>query len=100
MEVLMHIINYVRANWKEKSPLGSLLVISNIASEEQQVTGQKNVLWKIEVTIHISICFVKSSPEKAEVHLRILRLMVFVSINAWMFRVPFAMKAKERSVKH
>lgn len=72
MGVSMHITNHViRASWRGKKPL---LVISNMASE-QQVTGQKNVLRKIEVTIQISIWLVKSSPEKAGVHLHVLRLM-------------------------
>lgn len=73
MGVSMHITNHViKANWRGKK--NPLLVISNMASE-QQVTGQKNVLRKIEVTIQISIWLVKSSPEKAGVHFHMLRLV-------------------------
>lgn len=50
-------------------------------AREQQVTGQKNVLQKIEVTIQISIWLVKSSPEKGRGTPSCAQTRVFVSIN-------------------
>lgn len=80
----MHITNYIRTNSIKKKKK-AFLVIPNIASK-QEVT-EENVLWKLEIAIHISIWFVKSSLARTEAYLsfHMLRLMNLCQHNCMGF---------------